>query len=62
MEILPSGTRGNYALIPPGMNLFQLNNIETISLLRSFNNDLPNGNVLISIFSIYGLVNKSFTL
>ena len=33
-----------------------------VSLLRSFNNDLPNGNVLILIFSIYSLVNKSFTL
>ena len=29
-----------------------------VSLLRSFKNDLPNGNVLILIFSIYSLVNK----
>ena len=29
-----------------------------VSLLRSFKNDLPNGNVLILIFSIYNLVNK----
>ena len=31
-----------------------------VSLLRSLNNDLPNGNVLILIFSIYSLVNKKF--
>ena len=29
-----------------------------VCLLRSLNNDLPDGNVLISIFSIYSLVNK----
>ena len=29
-----------------------------VSLLRSLNNDLPEGNVLILIFSIYNLVNK----
>ena len=33
-----------------------------ISLLRSFNNDLPNGNLLILIFSIYSLVNKKVLL
>ena len=26
------GTHGNCALIPPGMSLFQLNNIETITI------------------------------
>ena len=30
--MLTSGTHGNYGLIPPGMNLFQLNNIETITI------------------------------
>ena len=33
-----------------------------ISLLQSLNNDLPNGNVLILIFSIYSLVNKKVLL
>ena len=33
-----------------------------VSLLRSSNNDLPNGNVLILIFSIYSLVNKKVLL
>ena len=33
-----------------------------VSLLRSLNNDLPNGNVLILIVSIYSLVNKKFLL
>ena len=28
--MLTSGTHGNYGLIPPGMNLFQVNNIETM--------------------------------
>ena len=33
-----------------------------VSLLRSLNNDLPKGNVLILIFSIYSLVNKKVLL
>ena len=33
-----------------------------VSLLRSLNNDLPNGNILILIFSIYSLVNKKVLL
>ena len=33
-----------------------------VSLLRSLNNDLPNGNVLILIFGIYSLVNKKVLL
>ena len=33
-----------------------------VSLLRDLNNDLPNGNVLILIFSIYSLVNKKVSL
>ena len=33
-----------------------------VSLLRSLNNDLPNGNVLILIFSTYSLVNKKILL
>ena len=33
-----------------------------VSLLWSLNNDLPKGNVLISIFSIYNLVNKKVSL
>ena len=46
------------------MNLVQLNNIETItiSLSQSVNNDLPKGNVLILIFSIYSFVNKKVLL
>ena len=33
-----------------------------VSLLQSLNNDLPKGNVLILIFSIYSLVNKKVLL
>ena len=33
-----------------------------VCLLRSLNNDLPDGNVLILIFSIYNLVNKKLLL
>ena len=33
-----------------------------VSLLRGLNNDLPKGNVLILIFSIYSLVNKKVLL
>ena len=33
-----------------------------VSLRRSLNNDLPNGNVLILIFNIYSLVNKKVLL
>ena len=29
-----------------------------VSLLRSLNNDIPKGSVLILIFSVYSLVNK----
>ena len=33
-----------------------------VSLLRSLNNDLPKGNVLILVFSIYSLVDKKVLL
>ena len=33
-----------------------------VSILRSLNNDLPKGKVLILIFSIYSLVNKKVLL